>query len=707
MTKDSPSTSSSLESGSKVEQNSTNRIETEEGSNKPVPKPSFIETYGLNSPQDHSFDHVLDGLPSSSTMPPSKLCAVCQNMVDELGHGNWLERSERSKLLSSDTGILHVRNPLSLKTSAQDGCSLCATFIRTDDEKGRDAIISRHIDGWKAKFGEAPIPCSRVSLINFLPPIESPKIKLEFATDPHWKNQSLRVSFIASLGISPEIYNQVFENIDANSNTSQSTPLIENWLNACQTFHPKCKFQRPEFIPTRLIDLQGDHPRLCLGNQIEKRDIQYAALSHCWGTPEKKYQTLTKSTLKDYLAKIEMEDLSKTFHDAIEVCMKLKIRYIWIDSLCIIQDDKEDWRRESVTMVDVYGSCLLNIAASSSIDGSQGCFFDRRDAVRCRISLKINGKNDAMYDCKQVTKHPLSDPNICPLETRGWTLQERLLSPRTVHFTREEVFWECHTKFVSESSPFDFGGMESRQKETLSIGMWNKIVMDYSGRHLTYEADRLIALAGIAAKIQQKTKDEYVAGMWCNNLIWQLCWDVSRHYVGRRSSPRRAPTWSWASVAAPITIWEMYEFRDFPLSKVLRVDKPANQHQFSDMPNAALWLSCPPLLVDKGTPPYIMVVDGEFIPALSLTFDCEEDKASFNMDSDMCNLYILRLFDDEALILRRIEGTQGLYKRLGLLSLFIGRQLDPNDEANHAEKTAYVPREKHGFDTDEHVICLV
>ncbi|KAF7923735.1 uncharacterized protein EAE98_007553 [Botrytis deweyae] len=511
---------------------------------------------------------------------------------------------------------------------------------------------------------------------------------MEFATDPHWTNQSLRVSFIASLGISPEIYNQVFENIDANSNTSQSTPLIENWLNACQTFHPKCKFQRPEFIPTRLIDLQGDHPRLCLGNQIEKRDLQYAALSHCWGTPEKKYQTLTKSTLKDYLAKIEMEDLPKTFHDAIE-------------------DDKEDWMRESVTMVDVYGGCLLNIAASSSIDGSQGCFFDRRDAPRCRISLKIIGKNDSMYDCKQVTKHPLDNPNVCPLESRGWTLQERLLSPRTVHFTREEVFWECHTKFVSESSPSHSNPWERRKKEPLSIGIWSKIVMNYSSRHLTYEADRLIALAGIAAKIQQQTKDEYVAGMWCNNLMWQLCWDVSCHCVGRRSSPRRAPTWSWASVASPITIWEMYESRDFPLCKVLRVEKPANQHQFSDMPNAALWLSCPPLLVNKGTPPYIMVVDGKFIPALSLTFDCEEDKASFNMDSDICNLYILRLFDDEALILRRIEGTQGLYERLGLLSLFTCRQLDPNDETNHAEETAYVPREKHGFDTDEHVICLV
>ncbi|KAF7952680.1 hypothetical protein EAE96_005911 [Botrytis aclada] len=399
-----------------------------------------------------------------------------------------------------------------------------------------------------------------------------------------------------------------------------------------------------------------------------------------------------------------MEELPKTFHDAIELCVQLKIRYIWIDSLCIIQDDKEDWKRESVTMIDVYGSCLLNIAASSSINGSQGCFFDRQDAIRCRISLKIEGKDCAMYDCAPRAKHPLDDPEVCPLESRGWTFQERLLSPRTVHFTREEVFWECHTKFVPESSPLHSHRIKKYQKkEPLSIDIWSKLVMNYSGRHLTYESDKLIALAGIAAKIQQQTKDEYFAGMWRNNLINQLCWYVPDHEASRRISPQRAPTWSWASVASRIFSYEDSGFEGPLLSRGLKVEKPATENQFGDMPNAPLWLSCPQLLHIKFIPPNTTVFDIFFETGAILKFDCVKGLLLANMNSKMYKVYMLRICDTRALILKGIEKAQGVYERIGYVMSFTWAGLS----LNHAEDTAYIPRDKHKFDTDEHVICLI
>ncbi|KAF7870204.1 uncharacterized protein EAF02_009394 [Botrytis sinoallii] len=400
-----------------------------------------------------------------------------------------------------------------------------------------------------------------------------------------------------------------------------------------------------------------------------------------------------------------MEDLPKTFEDAIEVCMQLKIRYIWIDSLCIIQDDKEDWARESVTMIDVYGSGVLNIAASSSIDGSQGCFFDRQDLLKCRISLKINRNNDAMYDCIPNTKHPLDDPIVCPLESRGWTLQERLLSPRTVHFTWKEVFWECHTNFVSESSAFYSDRTERQKKEQLSIDIWDKIVTNYSGRHLTYEEDRLIRLAGIAAKMQQQKKDEYFAGMWSNDLIRRLCWNVTDQHVRQRISPRRAPTWSWASVASQVQSLDSDSVCDTPLSRILKVEKPATENQFGDMPNLKLWLSCPPLLIAEFIPPNTLFLGGSFMIYYWYKIDCVEGTGRVKVNSKTYNVYILLpLSVHQGIILKRIEGDQGVYKRIGMaLTLPVSAM----DEKNNADETAYVPREKHNFDTDEHVICLV
>ncbi|TGO32149.1 hypothetical protein BHYA_0346g00050 [Botrytis hyacinthi] len=721
--KDIPSSSSSWNSGSKVQNDSTDRIETDEGFKTLSPKTEDIERYGSNSArlyQDHSFDHVLDGSPWSNSRPSSKLCAVCQNMVDGLGRGHWLERSKEIKYKFYDTAIPHVRNPRSLRISAQSGCSFCAILIRDDDdeEKKRDAQISRYIDEWKASFGEGPFPFSQGYIESQSRDNDKWSLNLRFPIDPHWKDRVCGFEFVVEIRQSLQKYyitlqleppkskpnNEVFEDLDTVSNTRQSIPLIKEWLSACQRLHPRCKSQRPDFVPTRLIDLQAGRPKLCLGSLIEENDLQSATLSHCWGAPRKKYQTLTKSTLLNFLSRIETDELPKTFHDAIK---------IWIDSLCIVQDDNEDWTRESFTMANVYGSCLLNIAASSSIDGSQGCSFDRSDAPRCHISLKVDGKINASYYCTKIRTHALDDLNFCQLESQGWVLQERLLSPRTVHFTREQVFWDCDTKFVSESSPFDFNTAENSRgtgswlKEPLSIRNWNRIVANYTGRCLTYEADRLIALAGIAEKIQRQTKDKYFSGMWYDNLLEQLCWYVRDPMVDQKFSARRAPTWSWASLASQLVILGGLPNFDDVKSKILQVEKLGSVCRFGDMPNVALWLSCAPLLTIQNIESKTKILDKLSIDYSNIHFDCLEDTSSLDMDSNMCNVYILRLFSKEGLILRRFKETQGEYERIGHILLSGYGDLDLDDEVNHAEESAHVPREKHNFDTDEHVMVLV
>ncbi|TGO47015.1 hypothetical protein BCON_0297g00100 [Botryotinia convoluta] len=271
-----------------------------------------------------------------------------------------------------------------------------------------------------------------------------------------------------------------------------------------------------------------------------------------------------------------------------------------------------------------------NGTASSSIYGNQGCFFNRRDAPRCHISLKVDGKINALYNCTKSTTHALDDLNVCPLESRGWVLQECLLSPRTVHFTRERVFWDCYTKFVSESSPFDFNTAENSRatgswlKEPLSIGNWDRIVVNYSGHRLTYESDRLIALAGIADQIQQQTEDEYFAGMWYNNLLAQLLWSLRGDRVDRRISPRRAPTWSWASVTSQVMVQPKFPTK-FAFCKILKVEKTASNYQLGDMPNVVLWLSCPPSSLSQAIQPDTMALVRTLRGYFQLEFDCRVD----------------------------------------------------------------------------------
>jgi hypothetical protein len=157
-----------------------------------------------------------------------------------------------------------------------------------------------------------------------------------------------------------------------------------SWVKQCRTFHSDCnKENGRSFTPTRLIEVRsplstGELLRVRL---ISGRDAtgEYASLSHCWGL--KPVIQTTKESIHQFLTEIPWSDLSKTFQDAIEITRALAIPYLWIDSLCIVQDDYHDWERESANMGDVYAFAFLNIAAAASSDGSGGCFIPRKGLI--------------------------------------------------------------------------------------------------------------------------------------------------------------------------------------------------------------------------------------------------------------------------------------------------------------------------------------
>lgn len=328
------------------------------------------------------------------------------------------------------------------------------------------------------------------------------------------------------------------------------------WLQNCRSTHPRCQSPRDNFkeLPTRLVDLDTSGLRLCslVGEPMLH---PYATLSHCWGS--KHYVLLTKENLASFYTGIPMASLSRIVIDAISIARKMGFRYLWIDTLCIVQDDPEDWEREASRMSQVYGSAALNIAASSAKDGSEGCFYEDLGISRCRVDVDVGG-----ISCRhEIVSKDFAYAHLeqSPLLRRGWVLQERLLSQRMIHFTRLEMFWECHQGYASETFPCGIPEslMEiSFPKTPLEEYMWPLIVRNYSRCKFTYAKDKLVALSGVARHIQDYSDSQprgILKGMFSESMEQQLCWLVSPGLEPQgRYHSSVAPTWSWASINGPI-----------------------------------------------------------------------------------------------------------------------------------------------------------
>ncbi|KAI9148350.1 hypothetical protein HJFPF1_12181 [Paramyrothecium foliicola] len=356
----------------------------------------------------------------------------------------------------------------------------------------------------------------------------------------------------------------------------------------------KERFIRGLYFPSRIVDLgtaeeqqeclsSGNHasPRLKL---ISLRDgepcmlpnnepwIAYAALSHRWGESTKACVT-TQANLAARLEGFEFSQLCQTFKDAIMVTREMGIRYIWIDSLCIVQDSKEDWENESQIMGDVYLHAIVTLAAhsfgeanahgylqgnSSDIDGGAG-FLDGALAAEGELPVLLGHLDEAQgptYVYAQRRRMFEVDISNSQLSSRGWILQERLLSPRLVHFFHSQLYYESRyfnivraedrTPALLDPDKLREFVTKQENKEGSTPFEWFKIVERFSACQLTQSSDKLIALAGLAKQFQRTSKQEYVAGIWADRAIKGLMWIAKGEPLIRRRG--RAPSWSWASV---------------------------------------------------------------------------------------------------------------------------------------------------------------
>jgi hypothetical protein len=314
--------------------------------------------------------------------------------------------------------------------------------------------------------------------------------------------------------------------------------------------------------------------------------------------------TLRQSTIEDMRKNIAFTTLSKTFQEAVQTSRHLGLHYIWIDSLCIIQDSVEDWQKESTTMCDVYHGSTINIAATASSNGAGGCFRSRAPDRVIPCEVRISKDNEGKDIWTTVQRNTWEDQvENAPLCRRAWVVQERILAPRTLHFGKTQMFWECNAMAACESIP-DGKNCFPVKKTLYSVktSVWHFIVEYYCKASLTHTSDKLVAIAGIAKFLHalDVTKyDEYYAGLWKAEMEKQMFWTVRegpiRTPVNARPATYRAPTWSWASVDGPVI------FRHFnPTMSRMRISFrvidthviSSTEDKFGQVQSASLTLEC-------------------------------------------------------------------------------------------------------------------
>ncbi|KAG4442990.1 hypothetical protein IFR05_001521 [Cadophora sp. M221] len=256
--------------------------------------------------------------------------------------------------------------------------------------------------------------------------------------------------------------------------SNESMMQADKWFKECLEIHEGCSSALPKsnFVPSRLIEIRGtdvNSPSIRLQEKSTlPAKVSYATLSHCWGT-----SMPFKLTLQNLVAckeDIPMHSLTKVFQDAIYFAHRSGTHYIWIDSLCIIQDSPQDWTSESSTMGAIYHHSILNIAATGFADGANGLFVKRDPNILLPIAVRIDEdiylstkretNKDARYKPVRNGNYYLVDTytwkegvDESPLCKRGWVAQERALSVCTLHFGKEQLFWECMCTNASEVFP--------------------------------------------------------------------------------------------------------------------------------------------------------------------------------------------------------------------------------------------------------------
>ncbi|PVH76824.1 HET-domain-containing protein [Cadophora sp. DSE1049] len=536
------------------------------GIEKHAPRHDGIHDHEDASPNSHYEALEIDEAPACEQSPQQRpqtkpaICKVCSNIWKTGYDGpNSIRATEEE-----------------IRSGVQRGCPTCSLVSEAT------AIFRSYLTRNEQKLSDKP----NVNGVTMLHDNGRPWLRLHFQ-----KHDGGRCDVLLDLFSARKSSDfPVFKSPNCISSKLWLSDLIAKvsaWIQNCDSKHRHCRVPQCPVLPSRVIDVgfldSYDDIKLVSSHGNSAR---YLALSYCWGTGTTMIQT-TFSSLATWTEGIPWQRLPKTFQDAIIITRKLGIQYLWIDALCIVQDDTRDWELESANMANIYSNSYITIAATSAPDSHHGLFADRwtgswgDDGIKIPVDahhVATSARNPDDWIFVRPRLH-LAHKRFCnkenamdhiedaPLLTRAWAFQERLLPSRTLHFHAEELVWECKSAVQCECQSLDrtYGfeqtGMQGWLKNFVTGSLhsndsveelghvWLDLVSEFGALGLTHESDRLPALSGLASKFSDKCLGSYVAGIWEHDVARGLLFVVlpleKRPSVHQRQTT--SPSWSWAS----------------------------------------------------------------------------------------------------------------------------------------------------------------
>ncbi|PMD45943.1 HET-domain-containing protein [Hyaloscypha variabilis F] len=371
----------------------------------------------------------------------------------------------------------------------------------------------------------------------------------------------------------------------------QAAPFInmtrpQKWLHACETFHGKAcsapaNYENMEVHEDMLlIDMEDG----CLVSGFKGR--RYFALSYVWGTAQRTSFQARKAVMEDLMKlgslSIYLDEIAATIHEAMQVTKEMKCRYLWVDALCIVQDDEESKPFQIEHMDAIYRQAILTIVAGdclSAKDKIYGLGSNPRETIQRTYSYRPGltlTANEATYGDIEV------EVMLSEWASRAWTFQERILSRRLLIFVNSTVHWSCSCLRWSEAehNPSEerpppwvyyndpiFHDSPTLYMKRLQLPgeysinfVWQNVVKTFTTLTLTYERDVLLAIAGLESYIAQYFDTSYIFGHPQKNFLDFLIW-LPRFEGARRRNAIGIPSWSWASWVANICYPELEPHR--------------------------------------------------------------------------------------------------------------------------------------------------
>jgi hypothetical protein len=343
---------------------------------------------------------------------------------------------------------------------------------------------------------------------------------------------------------------------------------INTWMRACKTEHEHCAQRQTIALPKRVLKIADDSVSLYISKKEEvlKEDQGYVALSYRWGNDLP--LRLTHDTMDAFIQGRPISELPETLRDAVHISRNLGFAFIWIDALCIIQDDQNDWVEQSAQMAEIYRHSSLNLCAADST----GCGSGMVEMVAPHLMeiAAATAQSTGSTETVVLVGGPIASLSDCGLQSRGWVFQEGLCSPCGLYVSRRYgLWWDCRTMVdvIDASRPVLTGDTDHafnpltprRSLPPIDHNMsvrdfsftWYDWMQLYTSKDLTRQTDRLPAIAGMASYVASLSGMKYRAGLWEENLVCGLTWRRSSSGYAKRI-PGGAPTWSWASVTGPV-----------------------------------------------------------------------------------------------------------------------------------------------------------